>query len=50
MDSATVRLLRMEAMGTEGLPRTAQAWRVHARSGERQQERDELPEPATARA
>lgn len=39
MDSATVTLLRMEAMGTEGLSRVAQAWRVCARSMERQQER-----------
>lgn len=39
MDSATVTLLRMEAKGTEGLSRVAQAWRVCARSMERQQER-----------
>jgi Reverse transcriptase (RNA-dependent DNA polymerase) len=39
MDSATVTLLRMEAMGTEGLSRAAQAGRVRARSMERQQER-----------
>ena len=39
MDSATVTLLRMEAMGVEGLPRTAQEGRVRARSMERQQER-----------
>ena len=39
MDSATVTLLRMEAMGIEGLSRAAQAGRVRARSMERQQER-----------
>ena len=39
MDSATVTLLRMEAMGTEGLPRVAPQGRVRARSMERQQER-----------
>ena len=39
MDSATVTLLRMEAMGTEGLSRAAKTWRVRARSMERQQER-----------
>ena len=39
MDSATVTLLRMEAMGIEGLSRAAHAGRVRARSMERQQER-----------
>ena len=39
MDSATVTLLRMEAMGPEGLPRAAQKGRVRARSMERQQKR-----------
>ena len=39
MDSATVTLLRMEAMGPEGLPRAAQEGRVRARSMARQQKR-----------
>jgi hypothetical protein len=39
VDSATVTLLRMEAMGIEGLPGTAKAGRVRARSMEREQER-----------
>jgi RNA-directed DNA polymerase len=39
VDSATVTLLRMEAMGIEGLPRIATARRIRARSMERQQER-----------
>jgi hypothetical protein len=39
VDSATVTLLRMEAMGIEGLPGTAKAGRVRARGMEREQER-----------
>jgi hypothetical protein len=38
VDSATVTLLRMEAMGIEGLPRIATVRRIRARSMERQQE------------
>jgi hypothetical protein len=39
MDSATVTLLRMEAIGIEGLSRATQAQRARARSMERRQER-----------
>ena len=39
MDPATVTLLRMEAMGIEGLSQAAHTGRVRARSMDRQQER-----------